>query len=270
MNKRLIPLAIVGAIVLFLLAFVLVPAMSRKQEERSSYGGFLGKMSVDENDIIVPEGMTLDSSSPIETSPPPDPIFTPMPGEFTELLVDDFSDPEVGLEITPVHQSGFTAKYYDDGFTMYIQEPMVTGYVTKELITNNMVIDVTTTYTAGTESNFYGLVTRYTDNENFYYFMISNTGYYSIGKKVDGETTTLLPAETMQTSTINTSRGETNHILVMCDGNQFFLYVNDELISSVEDSTLEGYGFGFAVISGNEKGTSVSFDDVTIYGFERN
>jgi hypothetical protein len=90
---------------------------------------------------------------------------------------------------------------------------------------NDMDLRVTTRMIAGPTDNQYGVIFRLHDLDNYYAFLISGDGYYSLVKKQDG---VLVVISAWGLS--NAIRQETteNEIRIVARGNQFTFFVNGQ------------------------------------------
>lgn len=89
-------------------------------------------------------------------------------------------------------------------------------------------IRVNTTAIEGPENNSYGLLFRQRDLNNYYYFMISSDGYYSVYRVTNGTGKQL--SEWIQSEVIETGIGSSNQIRVTGQGNQFQFFINDQSV----------------------------------------
>ena len=115
---------------------------------------------------------------------------------------------------------------------------------------------------AGSKDNYFGLICRYLDAKNFYFFVISSDGYFGIGKVKDGHhslinRSEMPPSEDFDGGAINNLRAE-------CSGSRLALYVNGTLLDLQNDADLPQGSVG--VIAGSyENEVTVFFDDFRVY-----
>lgn len=117
----------------------------------------------------------------------------------------------------------------------------------------------------GSDDNFFGVVCRYTDADNYYLFMISSDGYSGIAKRVGGVDTLISPGlKFLKMDGIKTGKA-VNHLQADCSGDQLTLYANGKQVSLAYDKTLKGGDVGLAVRSGSlEGGTDIRFNNFTV------
>lgn len=102
------------------------------------------------------------------------------------------------------------------------------------------------------------------NNGDGYYFMINANGYYSIQV---GEGDNIVPLVDWEQSRAVNAGIDRNVIRAVCLGDQLAMYVNDELVASVVDTTYSSGFAGLAVAAGNN-GVDMSFDNVTLYSIQ--
>src|SRR3989337_2357847 len=78
-------------------------------------------------------------------------------------------------------------------------------------------VEVDATKNGGPDDNDFGLICRYQDTENFYAFLISSDGFYSIMKYSGGSSETLGPDAMLSTDTV-LQGDNTNHLRADCIG----------------------------------------------------
>ena len=109
----------------------------------------------------------------------------------------------------------------------------------------------------GDTESAYGIAVRVVDAENNYCFAITKTGYYHFGYYKNSVWNTLV--DWKKTRLIN-SEG-INILRVECVDDTFYLYLNENLVETVTDSTFREGGIGFMTASG----MNVSFDNAELF-----
>ena len=90
---------------------------------------------------------------------------------------------------------------------------------------NDFDLRVTARRVSGPLDNQYGVIFRYRDDENFYFFEISSDGYYSLQKAGNGGREFI---SEWNTSDVIRQGDEPNEMRVVARGDQFRFYVNGE------------------------------------------
>lgn len=177
------------------------------------------------------------------------------------LFQDAFADPNSGWD--RYEDSTYVSDYFDGRYIIGVFAPDTDAWANPGLDFGDVRIEVEARKDAGPEDNAYGLLCRYQDLRNFYFFLISSDGYAGIGiskegrrKLISGDT--MLPSETVIT-------GEaTNVMRVECDEYNLRLFVNGEL--AVEAQAAEWSSGDVGLIAGTyaAPGVVVSFDNFSV------
>ena len=114
---------------------------------------------------------------------------------------------------------------------------------------------------AGPDENRMGIMCRY-QGGNYYFFIISNDGYYAIGKFINAQTTLLGQTE-MQPSTL-IQPNMISHLRADCIGNTLTFYVNFNQVATVQDSDLPSGDIGVLAGTFSQPGVDVSFDNFVV------
>src|SRR5512133_389652 len=125
--------------------------------------------------------------------------------------------------------------YDGGGYRMLIQKPNTNMWSTPEKNFGSVHIEADVTRLNGPYENRAGLICRY-QNGDYYFFLISNDGYYGVGKFIGGQAT-LLGQEMMQPSAFVNKDG-INHLRADCVGNTLTFYINNNQVASVQDGGL--------------------------------
>jgi len=131
---------------------------------------------------------------------------------------------------------------------------------------DDVIITVQARQVSGPNNNAYGVICRYQNEENFYVFLISGDGYYTIGKYQSGNDQVVYLTENAQyqPSDFINQGVATNQIRVSCVGNQLSLAVNGLPLFTTTDPTFVTGDVGLGV-STLEQGTAVvQFDNFSV------
>jgi hypothetical protein len=106
-----------------------------------------------------------------------------------------------------------------------------------------------------------GVICRY-QSGNYYFFIISNDGYYVIGKFIGGQTlllgqTEMQPSELIQSGTMN-------HLRADCIGNTLTFYINFKEVASTTDTDFPSGDVGVLAGAFSQPGVDVLFDDFVV------
>ena len=200
--------------------------------------------------------MSAASTSPLATTPAPLPTSEALPG-FSNLT-DYFSNPDSGW---PEKKEGpdqwwYALDYYHIQVgTANNQVVIPSGFSMADsaVVTSGLILEQTRAPQA-----FYGVVCRYQDPDNFYFFDISHDGFYRIGKIWNGTISFLGMSSAQASPLINTD--QENQITVECRGNQLSLFVNDQLLQTVTDDSLTSGEAGLCAYAAEIPGIIAAFE----------
>lgn len=179
------------------------------------------------------------------------------------LLQDDFSDTS-GNWYTYVDDNGIT-DYEDEGFRISINEPSAYHWTNPDMKFTDTLIEVEATKLGGPEENDFGIICRYQDENNFYFFTISSDGYYGIAKIIDGAES-LVGMEELGFDDEAINAGEiTNLVGAECAGTTLILYANGKKLAEVSDSDISSGDIGLIASTYEESGTDILFDNLKVW-----
>lgn len=181
------------------------------------------------------------------------------------LLQDDFSG-EQNCGWLEYNDSGAVVKIDAGVLSISTSQPGQIYWTNPNRTYTDIVVTVQARQVSGPNDNAYGVICRYQDPENFYLFLISGDGYYTVGKYESGqEIVTYLTEGNQFSYSDSINQGvATNQIRVSCIGDELSLAVNGLPLFAVNDNTFaEGdIGLGLSTL---EVGTAVvEFDDLRI------
>ncbi len=124
-------------------------------------------------------------------------------------------------------------------------------------------VEVETTQVQGPDNNDYGLLLRYQDSDNFYRFVISGAGKYSLDKLKKNEWVTLV--DWTSADAIHQGRA-TNQLRVICQGSTLTFFVNDTRLGDYQDSDFASGDVALAAGKyGDTASAEIAFDNLRIW-----
>ncbi len=184
-------------------------------------------------------------------------ISSAEPGEV--LFQDDFSDNTSGWD--RVLAEGGIMDYDSGGYRILVRQPKLNFWSTPGKEFRDVRVEVDVTKLNGPDENRVGLICRYR-NGDYYFFIISNDGYYAIGKFIGGQTLLLGQNEMRPSEFIQT--GVANHLRADCVGNTLTFYVNYNQVASTQDSDFPSGDVGVLAGAFNEPGVDVLFEHFVV------
>jgi hypothetical protein len=177
------------------------------------------------------------------------------------LFQDDFSDPSSGWDRVNV-EAGVT-DYLDGAYRIFVNTSDSDVWANPGLKFDDVYIEVDATKIGGADDNDYGVICRYQDSDNFYFFVISSDGYYGLGKVSQGKQR-LLGMDSMPPSEVIKKGNVTNHLRAGCVGNTLSLAINDELLIEEADPDFTSGDVGLIAGSFSEAGVDIHFDNFVV------
>lgn len=177
------------------------------------------------------------------------------------LFQDDFSDPSSGWDRVNV-DDGIT-DYADGAYRIYVNTSDSDVWANPGLKFDDVYVEVDATKIGGADDNDYGVVCRYQDGDNFYFFVISSDGYYGVGKVLQGEQQ-LIGMDSMPPSEVIKKGNVTNHLRAGCVGNKLSLTINDQLLGEYDGTDFTSGDVGLVAGSFSEAGVDIHFDNFVV------
>jgi len=177
------------------------------------------------------------------------------------LFQDDFSDPSSGWDRVNV-DDGVT-DYADGAYRIYVNTSDSDVWANPGLKFDDVYVEVDATKIGGSDDNDYGVVCRYQDGDNFYFFVISSDGYYGVGKVLQGEQQ-LIGMDSMPPSEVIKKGNVTNHLRAGCVGSKLSLTINDQLLGEYDDTDFTAGDVGLVAGSFSEAGVDIHFDNFVV------
>ncbi|TFH44520.1 MAG: hypothetical protein E4H01_10915 [Lysobacterales bacterium] len=128
---------------------------------------------------------------------------------------------------------------------------------------DDFVVEVDANKVAGPDDSGFGIVLRYADPDNFYYFVVTSDGQYRFSYYLDNNRTDIIPftaSDTVKQGNIS------NKLSVACKGNHFILSINGTVVEDFAEDTFSSGDIGLLAIGSiAEAGTKVTFDNLNVW-----
>jgi hypothetical protein len=178
------------------------------------------------------------------------------------LFSDDFSDPSSGWD--RVNDEEGINDYTNGGYRIFVNKSNWYFWSNPELQFTDVVIDVDAQKTAGPDENDYGIICRYQDEQNFYFFTIGSDGFYSISKILNGEESLIGMLEMQYNDTAIKLGSSPNHLTAECVGSNLTLTVNGTVLADVKDTDLTSGDVGLIAGTYDTPGVDILFDNFVV------
>jgi hypothetical protein len=177
------------------------------------------------------------------------------------LFKDDFSDTTSGWP-RGVSANG-SEDYVDGSYRIEVNIPQYDLWAIPNQTFEDARVEEDATRLEGPDANRFGLICRYLDPQNFYFFIISSDGYYAIGKTIGGRTS-LLGQEMMAYSPIIVQGAGPNHIRFDCISGALTGYVNGQALASASDSDFHNGDVGLIAGAFDTGGVKIAFTNFIV------
>jgi S1-C subfamily serine protease len=111
-------------------------------------------------------------------------------------------------------------------------------------------IETIVDFKKGKKNNGHGLIWGFKDGDNYYYFIISANGYYTIGAKTEGLNLQL--KEWTQTNSINQNK-QRNQLKILKIKDKMYFSINGQLVYSDDFYSFRGNYIGYWIASGKKE-----------------
>lgn len=181
------------------------------------------------------------------------------PGDV--LLQESFSDLSGGWQTssTVIGEQG----YYNGVYRIMVNIQNYDLWAVAQTTYRDVHLEVEAARYGGSEENRFGLVCRYQDPTNFYFFIISSDGYYAIGKVSDGVTSLLGQPMMAQSHVIITGMAP-NTLRFDCIASTLTGYVNGQMIAVTQDSSYRKGKVGLIAGTFGAPGVEIVFDNFAV------
>ena len=115
---------------------------------------------------------------------------------------------------------------------------------------------------SGPDENRIGLLCRFVEN-NYYFFMVSSDGFYTIAKFIAGNVIQLGQSEMQYSESVNTGLA-VNHLRADCIGDTLVLFVNGTPVAQAQDTDLAQGDVGLLAGTFAQPGVDVIFDNFVV------
>lgn len=179
------------------------------------------------------------------------------------LFQDDFSD--TGSGWYTLSDSDGVMDYSNGAFRMFVSSTDLLLFTTAgQSLQSDVVIDVDTVKAGGPDDNAFGVICRYVDTDNFYFFVISSDGYAGIAKYVNNELSVITGSGQMEATDAISQGASSNHIQASCVGSTLTLTVNGTQLYSITDTSFSTGDVGLVAKAFSEGGVDINFDNFIV------
>jgi hypothetical protein len=175
------------------------------------------------------------------------------------LYKEEFEDNTTGW--ARVANDNGIMDYDGGGYRILVRQPKFNFWSIPKKNFTDVRAEVDVIKLNGPDENRMGLICRYQAG-NYYFFVISNDGYYVIGKFIGGMTLLLGQSEMQASEAVQ--KGTLNHLRADCIGNTLTFYINFTQAASATDKDLPSGDVGLLAGAFSEPGVDVLFDHFVV------
>lgn len=197
--------------------------------------------------------LLLSSCLPSAASVP----LTANPGDM--LYQEQFEDNTTGW--ARISNDNGIMDYDGGGYRILVRQPKLNIWSTSEKDFRDVRVEADVIKLHGPDENRMGLICRYQGGD-YYFFVISNDGFYVIGKFIGGLTLLLGQSEMQASNAIQA--GTMNHLRADCIGDRLTFYINFTEVASATDTDFPSGDVGLIAGSFTEPGVDVLFDNFVV------
>ena len=177
------------------------------------------------------------------------------------MFQDDFSRPISGWD--QQSKGSYSTGYYQGTYLIDVETPNSDAWSTPGLSFENSVVQVEASQAAGPNDNVFGLICRYQDGRNFYFFVISGDGYAGIGLNKDGRRQLLSGEALLPSAAVR--QGQAGNVLrADCIDFNLRFYVNGVLVAEAQAAEWSRGDVGLMAGSYDQGGVRILFDNFSV------
>lgn len=180
-------------------------------------------------------------------------VPTASPGDI--LYQEEFENNTTGWD--RIANDNGIMDYDGGGYRILVQQAGYNLWSTPEMDFGDVRVEADVFRLNGPDENRTGLMCRY-QNGDYYFFIISNDGFYAVGKFIGGQT--LLLGQTSMQSSEFIEREAVNHLRADCIGDTLTFYINYNQVASVQDTDFPNGDVGLLAGAFSQPGVDVLFD----------
>lgn len=181
----------------------------------------------------------------------------------TEPTVSERFRRDNGLWELDLDSAESTIRFESGSYRVGALEPSYYVWGISEFMADDLFVEVDAARMTGPDNNEFGIVFRHEDVDNFYTFLVSSDGFYSLRKLQEGMWEEILPWA--ETDLLDLSEAGSNRLGVFAQGASIVLLINEQIVDSVVDESFSGGAIGLAAGAFEEAGVEVAFDDLDLW-----
>ena len=194
--------------------------------------------------------------------PTPTPLASPTPSfRFGSAVISDtLAGPDSGA-LGSARNETADYRFVSGAYQISVTPPNYLAWSPLDGRYEDGAITVDATLLAGSPATAFGVIARYQDEDNFYFFNITADGHYALDLKKAGKWSALLDwSEAPQLR----GPGRLNRLRLELSNDRMRVYVNGELLDETSDSTFRGGSLALAVNTFDSGAATVAFQNLVV------
>jgi hypothetical protein len=177
------------------------------------------------------------------------------------LFQDDFSRQSSGWD--RYRDETYSTDYAGGAYRIHVLRPNTDAWANPGLDLGDARLEVDATKAGGPDDNVFGVICRYQDARNFYFFLVSSDGYTGIGVYKDGRRR-LLTDQSLLPHPAVAQGTATNHLRADCVGYRLDLYINGQWVAGAAAAEWPQGDVGLIAGTYELGGTELLFDNFSV------
>jgi hypothetical protein len=199
-------------------------------------------------------------------TPTPEPTATPLASPTPSfrfggaVISDTLAGPDSGV-LGSARNETADYRFASGAYQISVTPPNYLAWSPLDGRYEDGAITVDATLAAGSPETAFGLIARYQDEDNFYFYNITADGHYALDLKKAGKWSSLL--DWSQAPQIR-GPGRPNRLRLELSNDRMRVYINGALLDEASDSTFSGGRLALAVNTFDSGAATVAFQNLVV------
>lgn len=181
------------------------------------------------------------------------------------IWTDSFREDEGVWELDDSDDSYFL-RVESSNYRVGVVDEQIYAWGRAEYEAENLLVEVDAYSIDGEPNNEFGIILRHEDIENFYTFLASTDGTYTVRRLENNSWVDIVPWAT--SDLIDQTEGAVNRVGAYANGTTLALLINGTVVEVFEDESFSGGAIGLAAGSFNVGDIEIAFDDLSVWNLD--
>lgn len=178
---------------------------------------------------------------------------------------DSFREDDGAWEVDESSDSSFLG-YVSSNYRVGVTAEQIYAWGVADYFADNVLVEVDAYSIDGEVNNEFGIVLRHEDIQNFYTFLASSDGTYTLRALVDGGWVDMVPWSV--STEIDQEAGAVNRVGAYANGSTLALIINGTVVAVYQDDAFASGAIGLAAGSFDVGGIEIGFDDISVWNLD--